>query len=139
MLEYDYECTNCEAEFTVEQRVSDKPKKKCPLCNKVTLQRIITSAPLGFVKQDAKTLGQLAERNEKKFGKDEVKERRALQEEDRKRAIELKNQRAEARLPKGMSIRKPGKSKIAELPSHIKTAVNTGDKSRIDKYVMEGR
>lgn len=34
MPTYDYECSNCGYKFEVFQNITDKPKEKCPKCNK---------------------------------------------------------------------------------------------------------
>jgi len=41
---YDYKCSKCEYQIEIIQKVSDKPKKICPKCNKRTLKKQI-SAP----------------------------------------------------------------------------------------------
>lgn len=32
MPTYHYACENCENEFELEQKISDKPRKRCPAC-----------------------------------------------------------------------------------------------------------
>ena len=29
---YDYECTKCRRKFEIEQKISDKPRQRCPYC-----------------------------------------------------------------------------------------------------------
>ncbi len=41
---YDYECTACQHEFEVMQKVNDAPLKQCPECTQDTLQKKV-SAP----------------------------------------------------------------------------------------------
>ena len=41
---YDYKCSNCGQEFELIQKFSDKPKTKCPNCEKNTLRKLV-SAP----------------------------------------------------------------------------------------------
>ena len=41
---YDYKCSNCGQEFELIQKFSDKPKTKCPNCEKDTLSKLV-SAP----------------------------------------------------------------------------------------------
>ena len=41
---YDYKCSNCGQEFELIQKFSDKPKNKCPNCQKDTLSKLV-SAP----------------------------------------------------------------------------------------------
>lgn len=46
-MTYEYRCLNCGYEFEKEQKISDKPAKKCPKCGKLKAQRLI-SGGLGF-------------------------------------------------------------------------------------------
>jgi len=32
MPTYEYECTKCEKQFEIVQRITDEPKKRCPDC-----------------------------------------------------------------------------------------------------------
>lgn len=43
MPTYNYGCDACGHEFEREQRMSDKPIKKCPQCGKPKARRLITS------------------------------------------------------------------------------------------------
>lgn len=99
MIEYRYRCTNCENEFDVKMSIKDKPLKKCKLCNKKTLERIIFS-PQAFVRQEVKTIGQLAERNAKKLGKDEVQERELKNKDQTKEAMKQARKELNAKLGK---------------------------------------
>lgn len=40
---YDYLCKKCSHEFATEQSIKDDPLKRCPKCDKYTLQRLITN------------------------------------------------------------------------------------------------
>ena len=66
---YDYACSNCNHEIIdVQQSIKDKPLRKCTECGKQTLERVIYGGDI-FVRGEAKTIGQLADRNSKKMGK----------------------------------------------------------------------
>ena len=39
---YDYGCKACDHEFEREQRISEKPLKKCPACGKLQAKRLIS-------------------------------------------------------------------------------------------------
>ncbi len=39
---YEYECAKCQAEFEVEQRISDDPIKMCPKCRSKRVKRLIS-------------------------------------------------------------------------------------------------
>ena len=41
MPTYDYSCDNCGHEFEREQRITEKPLKKCPKCGKDKARRMI--------------------------------------------------------------------------------------------------
>lgn len=74
MPTYDYQCENCCYEFEEWQSFNDDKLKICPECNQKSLIRLI-GCPFVVIKQEVKTLGQLADANSKKFGKAECQER----------------------------------------------------------------
>lgn len=41
MPTYEYRCTACEHEFELFQSMSERPKRKCPECGGLSLQRLI--------------------------------------------------------------------------------------------------
>lgn len=47
MPTYDYACDSCGHEFELEQRITDKPAKKCPNCGKLKARRMIGGG--GFI------------------------------------------------------------------------------------------
>lgn len=66
---YDYKCENCSHEMIdVHQSIKDEALKICPSCGKDSLQRVIYGG-LGSFMKDAKTIGQLADKNWSKLGK----------------------------------------------------------------------
>ena len=77
---YEYECQACFHRFEIEQKVKDKPKKRCPSCNKNKLERLI-SQTLGFVHGDINTIGQLSDKNAKRMGKYKLSEIEAKKNE----------------------------------------------------------
>ena len=82
MPTYDYSCTNCGFLWEdVSQGINEQPKKKCPKCAKMTLNRIISGGLPGFVRGEPTTLGQLADRNSKKMGSYGVSEKDAIKNE----------------------------------------------------------
>ena len=57
---YEYKCSKCEHELEVIQRFSDDPLKKCPECNKNSLNKLISSPSFrlkgaGWYETDFKT------------------------------------------------------------------------------------
>ena len=119
-FEYDYECQSCGHIMTVEQKPSDKKRyKKCPQCKKNELERVLFSAPQGFVEQEPTTIGQLSDRNRKKMGRYEID----------KRDKESK---------KGIPEKKLGIwDQIGKLPKDKQKKLN--DKDSIQKYIIEGK
>jgi len=72
---YDYECSGCGHSEEISQKFSEKELSKCPACNKGKFRRVILNPPMAFIKGDAKTVAQLADRNTKKMGKYELQDR----------------------------------------------------------------
>ena len=65
---YDYKCDNCSHEIVdYYQSIKDNALTQCPSCGKDTLCRVIYGG-LGSFMKDAKTIGQLADRNWSKMG-----------------------------------------------------------------------
>lgn len=65
---YDYVCSSCEHILEdVSQSIKDKPIVKCEQCNMDTMERVIYGGHV-FVRREATTIGQLADRNTKKMG-----------------------------------------------------------------------
>jgi len=84
---HDYECTKCGKFFSdVYQKYEEDPLTKCEECGQESLQKIF-AAPTFFVTQEAKTLGQVADRNSKKMGRREVQERELKAKEKNKSAM----------------------------------------------------
>ena len=64
---YDYICKECSFEMKdVRESIKDKPKKRCPQCNKHKLERVIYGGAGAFV-QNTNTIGKLADKNWKKM------------------------------------------------------------------------
>lgn len=43
MPTYEYRCKHCNAEHQFFQRMTENPKRKCPKCGKLKLERLISS------------------------------------------------------------------------------------------------
>ena len=84
MPTYDYECENCEHTFEIFQSFSEPQKKKCPACSKYKLYKVI-SEPIIIIKGVPSTLGQLAEKNSKRLGKNKIQEAAAKKENSKRR------------------------------------------------------
>ena len=73
MPTYDYECTSCGKRFDLFQSITERPKKKCIHCSKLTAKRLIGSGAAiifkgsGFYQTDYRSA------NYKKRAKEEAK------------------------------------------------------------------
>lgn len=138
MITYEYECQNpdCGFAFEIRQSIHDKQLVKCPVCKKKKLERLLF-ATYGFVRQDPTTLGQLAERNMEKMGKEGLakarREQTAQQEASRQEALK----RLESTLPSGATIAPQQEHKpwYGKLPTTLKNS--TQDKFK--KYILDGK
>mgnify|MGYP003656204632 CR=1 FL=1 len=79
MPTYDYECQDCSHEFEQFHGFNDTPSP-CEKCNSENVEIVVNQAPVGFVKGEPTTLGQLAESNTKNMGRYELEAKRAKQE-----------------------------------------------------------
>ena len=43
MPTYEYRCKNCESEHDIFQSITENPKRKCPKCGRMKLERLISS------------------------------------------------------------------------------------------------
>jgi putative FmdB family regulatory protein len=82
MPTYDYQCNTCGIEFEQFHGFKEEPSP-CK-CGSSDIKIVINQPPIGFVKGEAKTLGQLAEKNTKKMGRYELDDRRAYQNAEKK-------------------------------------------------------
>ena len=90
---YDYGCHNCgEILEDVQQSIHDEALKKCPSCGQDSLERVPYGGLGAFVK-DAKTIGQIADKNWSKMGSYQ----RSEVEADRKQNSEAREKRKEMR------------------------------------------
>lgn len=129
---YPYKCENCNHEFDEIQRVAEGPLKKCPICNKNKLHRVIT-APILTITDEPKSLGMLAEKNARRMSDDQKK---ALAEEYKtKKTInripdkELPGKRMEsADAPPADSNRTKTNREVSKLKG-----------KDVEKYIMTGK
>ncbi len=135
MITYEYICSHnkCGHNLEIEQSIKDKPLITCPKCGKQTLERVISGGIEPIVKQEAKTLGQLAERNTKKMGKYELQEKRRLHNKSEKkariRAIEESG---------GTYVDKPAEhNPFYGKPDYEK--INKMTKRQKNKFILEGK
>lgn len=72
---YDFECAPCAYYTEIKQGMHDPSVYECPHCNNNTLVRVIINAPSFMVRGEAKTIGQLADKNTRNMGTYEFQEK----------------------------------------------------------------
>lgn len=98
MITYEYECGCCHHKFEIQQSIKDNPLKKCDACGQHMLERLMFGGQAGFVRQEAKTVGQLADRNSKKMGNYEKQDKAANHKAAEKAAKRRLREEAAAKL-----------------------------------------
>lgn len=68
MPRYDFQCDPCAYYAEITQSMDAPSTLECPVCGEQTLKKAFINAPNIFVRGEAKTVGQLAERNAKQMG-----------------------------------------------------------------------
>lgn len=136
---YEYECQNkdCQFGFEIEQNIMEKPHVKCPACKKRKLERLLFPVA-GFVRKDPTTLGQQAERNMKKMGKEGLASARHKLSKEQKESRQKALEKLEKSLPPGAKItgdRQEHKPWYGKLSKSLKGS----DTKRLNKYIMEGK
>jgi len=87
---YDFECEPCAYYTEVRQRMHDPSMLECPICGEETLVKVFINAPATFVRGEARTIGQLAEKNYKNMGFYEKQDRKR---KDQSESSEVKDKR----------------------------------------------
>ena len=145
-MRYDYECQSeeCQILFEVEQSLKSKRLRKCPACGESTLERVILQAPLCFIERDVTTVGQLAERNNKKMGKEGVRATERAIADDMLRQRKENRALVEKNLPEGAKLvdinegnETPWYGKLDKKAEQLIKSDPTGQKTH--KYIMEGK
>tara|TARA_Y100000401_G_scaffold117513_1_gene126758 strand:- start:3004 stop:3351 length:348 start_codon:yes stop_codon:yes gene_type:complete len=98
MPRYDFECEQCAYYAEITQSMDDPAVLPCPVCEQPTMKKVFINPPSVFVRGDAKTVGQLAERNYNNMGfyeKSEKKEKdsqgsKLSEEQQKKRKLNHK-------------------------------------------------
>ena len=86
---YDFECEPCVYYTEIQQTMNDPSLLKCPICGEQTLKKVFINPPNLFVRGEAKTIGQLAEKNYNKMG--------FYEKQDRAKNDTIKNEVTEKR------------------------------------------
>ena len=76
MPTYDFECEKCAYYTEIFQKHTDPSTHECPHCGKETLSKVYINPPAMFVRGEAKTIGQMADRNTQKMGKYELEDKK---------------------------------------------------------------
>jgi len=117
MINYDYICQNCDYKMhNVMQSIKDKPKKVCLNCGKHELERVLYGGAFCSVSKTPSTVGQLADRNAKKAGRQKMSEMEAQAR---------KNQPSNSPPPKHLTATEREINKMSE--------------NQITRYIMEGK
>ena len=119
MPTYDYLCNDCGCELEQFHRFNQEPSP-CEDCGSSNIKIVGNQVPMGFVKGEPTTLGQLAESNTSKMGRYELQDHRAKQEKGN-----LKKQR-----PKTW-VEKSGDATQADI--------NKMSKAQKARYIKDGR
>lgn len=136
MITYEYECSDCGLNVEIQQSINDKKLTQCPSCDKETFDRVI-GTPYFSVKPNVTTIGQLAERNSQKMGKEGVAAAERAREAQSKAAKAQMRRELQKKLPPGCKIADDGKIEkpwYGELPSSL----NNASQQKLEKYIMTG-
>ena len=87
---YDFECEPCAYYTEVRQPMDNPSILECPVCGEKTLAKVFINAPHTFVRGEARTIGQLAEKNYKNMGFYEKQDRKR---KDQSESSEVKDKR----------------------------------------------
>lgn len=142
MARFDYECqeSDCQFSFEMEHAIKARRPRKCPMCERQSLERVILTAPLGFVRGNVTTIGQQAELNAKKLGRygSEEKSRR-INEEFLARRNAMKQELAK-RMPKGITVPKIEDHKpwYGKLSNKMKKHAGANANAKIHHYIQTG-
>lgn len=136
MITYEYECGCCHHRFEIKQSIKDEPLKKCIACNQHMLERIIFGGGAAFVRQEASTIGQLADRNTKNMGTYEKQEKRAAHKNSEKAAKKRLKEEAAAKL--GGTIPEASES-YTPIYGKSDKQFDKMSKEQINKYILEGK
>ena len=74
---YHYKCSNCPEDFETFHSIKEPIRKICPSCNSESLSVVLDALPVIMNKGEIKTIGQLAEANAKKMGKEQLHQKMA--------------------------------------------------------------
>ena len=134
MITYVYRCNSCQFEYEIQQRIIEKPIKKCPTCKKNKCERLLCE-PI-VLSMGPQTLGTLAERNTRKMSKEELQIKR---ENDAKSTMQANDHLVDQIMP-GKKLEKP-KSKpfYHNAGSASQAEIQKMDPKQTEKYIMEGK
>lgn len=133
MIRYDYKCEDCGYEIEYTQSIKDSAFTKCPSCMSNSLKRVITLGPV-FVGQEAKTIGQLADRNTKSMGTYEKQSKRKAHEDSKNAA------RRKIMEEKGLEYIAPEGNRPTPIYGNVDHAkINAMTPAQKAKYILEGK
>lgn len=137
MPTHEFKCDNCGHGFEFFAKVMGKGlPKECPQCNSTEEFYQVLGCPVISIRGNINTLGQLAEHNAKKMGKEQV---------------QIKTEEAEARtkdkkpftgkIPKGARVaeRVTEETPFWREEGTKPLKISKMSKKAVEKYVMEGK
>ena len=93
MPTYYYKCASCESFFEIRHSIKQSLLTECPECHNLSLSVVVDSPFELTVKGEVKTIGQLAEKNSKEMGKEQLAMR--MEKDGISKTIELTEKRKE--------------------------------------------
>ncbi len=103
MPTYDFECEPCAYHTEIKQGFNDPSTLKCPICGEETLNKIFITAPTVFVRGEATTIGQLADRNTQQMSNMELTAKREGDKLQKKISSEVQKKREQHRAIQSMT------------------------------------
>jgi len=142
MIRRVYICDACEESCEFYMSVSEKHKKKCPSCGKMKLYQDLCGVYCAI--KEVKTVAQLAEKNNKEFGKYGLEDRQQAEVNRQKEVYNKKKEKVEKAFPNAKVPEFGIKDPIPETPRFVKKAIEsqpTKQKKaeRVKKYILEGK
>jgi putative FmdB family regulatory protein len=91
---YHYKCSSCPNDFETFHSIKEPLWEVCPSCKNKTLAVVLDGAP-DIMNKEIRTIGQLAEANSKKMGKEQIQ--RKMEEDGSLQRMKNQEKMAEVR------------------------------------------
>lgn len=137
MPTYCYKCDNCNDEFEIKQSFADKPLKKCKVCKKHKLNKVLF-VPYVAIKlgdSDLRTIDHVGRRNFEKDEKLGIIAERGEKDKERKE-LEARN----TPLPCGRArVPKPTKKPWWRESNKVDTSLADLNDTKKNEYILKGK